>query len=511
MSSVPAKMSNVLRLVLRKLFFNTENGFDFRKGVLLPLDLPILFAKYKCLVADESALHLILLNMGASGHRPCPVHFSVCQPSAARPLAAGDVDLKCVDFAHLRAHKHTDETVREVLRELQTLRAARDRGDRGASTAYANAQTEYGWHDDPNSLLEDPDLGVGAISTLMHCYVHMYIVSGIFQVEMQFLLHFLIARGHPVHDLHTFVNRWVWPKHTGEPRDMFSTKNVNMESDKFKCDAHEALSVYAIVAVFLQIVVPPGTCDAQVMCFLLLADVLDLLSCVKSDTVDSEQLRTAIEKHLVQFLVAYGGNGWLVKHHLALDLADALARFTKLLSLLVLERKHKVTKRWSRDRFSLKTFEHGLMQDLTLSHLEQLSVAWCEDGLVDPTTPTKKFAECLSNEFGFVGKLETSRVARVRHGRLVHAGDYALALIDGVQVFCEVLFHVESDGRRKSCLCIWEPDGAALCVGTANFKRPTHGEYIRVVDLDSIIASVVALISACKSRANAIVPPYVRG
>ena len=94
---------------------------------------------------------------------------------------------------------------------------------------------------------------------------------------------------------------------------------------------------------------------------------------------------------------------------------------------------------------------------------------------------------------------------------MVHAGDYALALIDGVQVFCEVLFHVESDGRRKSCLCIWEPDGAALCVGTANFKRPTHGEYIRVVDLDSIIASVVALISACKSRANAIAPPYVRG
>ena len=70
------------------MFFNTTNGFDFRTGVVLPLDLGVLSAIYKCFVADESALHQVLRNMGASGFRPCPVHYNVCKPSAARPLTA---------------------------------------------------------------------------------------------------------------------------------------------------------------------------------------------------------------------------------------------------------------------------------------------------------------------------------------------------------------------------------------------------------------------------------------
>ena len=46
------------------MFFNTTNGFDFRTGVVLPLDLGVPNAIYKCFVADESALHQVLRNMG---------------------------------------------------------------------------------------------------------------------------------------------------------------------------------------------------------------------------------------------------------------------------------------------------------------------------------------------------------------------------------------------------------------------------------------------------------------
>ena len=100
--------------------------------------------------------------------------------------------------------------------------------------------------------------------------------------------------------------------------------------DKFTCDAHEANAVYMIVAVLLQTVVPTGTCDPQVESFLLLADVLDLLMCVKSDIVDLDRLKTAIVAHVLRFLEAYGGLGWLVKRHLAIDLADALERFLEI-------------------------------------------------------------------------------------------------------------------------------------------------------------------------------------
>ena len=507
---MPSQMSNLFRIMLKQLFFNTTNGFDFRTGVVLPLDLGVLNAVYKCFVADESALHQVLRNMGASGFRPCPVHYNVCQPSAARPLPPNSVDMKCVDLHLLK--KHDDATVREVLDSLRALGVRRANGSLPIVTkdAYDEAQTSYGWHDDPNGILMDDELNVGAVSTLMHCFVHMYLVSGIFNVEMQFVLVFLHHRGIELSALCEFVKLWVWPKHTHQPHHIFSDRYVDLDKDKFKCEAHEAIAVYMIVAVFLQTMVPAGTCDPQVLSFLLLADVLDLLMCVKDDIVDHDQLRNAIVEHLRRFLEAYGGLGWLVKHHLAIDLADALERFKKLLSLLVHERKHKVTKRWSKDRFGLRGFERGLLEDLTLSHMHAMSQPWCEDGLVDATPPSKKFAQSLADQFNLIGDLFTSRVARVAHGGLVHAGDYAIAMIGGQRCFAEVLFHVRVGevGRCMSCLCLWEQAlRAPLCVGTAEFDK-RHG--CKLYDTDTIVASTIVMLNKSRDCATVIIPPFIR-
>ena len=54
---------------------------------------------------------------------------------------------------------------------------------------------------------------------------------------------------------------------------------------------------------------------------------------------DEHILRAAVVRHLGEFLGAYAGAGWLPKHHLSLDLADALGRFGCLMSLLVHEMK----------------------------------------------------------------------------------------------------------------------------------------------------------------------------
>ena len=147
------------------MFFNTTNGFDFRTGVVLPLDLGVLNAIYKCFVADESALHQVLRNMGANGFRPCPVHYNVCKPSAARPLPPSSVDMQCVDLNLMK--KHDDATVRDVLNNLRAIGVRHENGSLPVVTqdGYKEAQTSYGWHDDPNGILMDHDLNVGAILT----------------------------------------------------------------------------------------------------------------------------------------------------------------------------------------------------------------------------------------------------------------------------------------------------------------------------------------------------------
>jgi hypothetical protein len=177
--------------------------------------------------------------------------------------------------------------------------------------------------------------------------------------------------------------------------------------------------------------------------------------------------------------------------------------------LLVHERKHKVTKRWSRDRFALQGFERGLMEDLTLSHLHALSEPWCDNGLVNAVPPTSKFVASLRSTFSLVGDVLTARVARVAHGGLVHAGDYCIAMVNGQKRFAEVLFHVQVDKEPcLSCLCLWEEAlRAPLCVGTAEYdKRYGCGLYAT----DCIVASVVVLLGDDRDSATVIVPPFIR-
>ena len=80
-------------------------------------------------------------------------------------------------------------------------------------------------------------------------------------------------------------------------------------------------------------------------------------------------MQAAILEHLQAFQNAYDKIGWLPKHHMATHLP-----FQKwpLLNCLVHERRHKLAKRWSRDRFNLASFEEGLITQLTLHHLHDL-------------------------------------------------------------------------------------------------------------------------------------------
>ena len=398
--------------------------------------------------------------------------------------------------------KHTDESIRAVLNEVSELHRAWQAKEI-SKELYEERVKFYGWNHVPEGLLSNAYLNVGGASTLMHDWVHVYVVGGLFQVEMQLLILFLKANGIDMSLLCTFVQAWTWPRSMGEPRDAFTAKRIAFDADHYKCDANEALHLYQIVAIFLVTMLDATVCAPQVKSFLLLADVLDLLRVIKDNFVDHVLLRECILNHLRAFLVAYTKHAWLPKHHLAMHLPDTLARFMVLIALLVHERKHKVIKRWSRNRFGKTSFETGLMEEITLDHIHSLN-KWCKDGvLVDPRKPRQKWLDELQLPADSV--VLTSTKYRCMNGVLIHAGDMAFATIDGNTVLVEVQFHLSVDGACASCVdvLVHTPNATDARAGTATYcTRNAH----RMVNSELLLCPVIfmrrdthitAIVPAC--------------
>ena len=164
----------------------------------------------------------------------------------------------------------------------------------------------------------------------------MYVVNGIWNIEVFFLLVVIKRFGIALELLTLFIDRCVVPKQLGgSARQACSSVELNkllQTGDHFKCSASDALTLYPLFAVFLEtFVVPKGVCADVLESYMALKDVLDLLSVVRFGGVSATQLDDAIQKHLFLFTTAYNSLGIKPKHHFALHLPEQLARFGTLI------------------------------------------------------------------------------------------------------------------------------------------------------------------------------------
>ena len=317
-------------------------------------------------------------------------------------------------------------------------------------------------------------------------------MNGLFNVELQFLFLFMRQNGVHVSELHEFMQPWTWPRSSSEPRNAFSKKRIDLTGDHYKCDAAEAMHVYRLVAIFLLTMLSGDASRAlqlQIASYLALCDALDLLTSVKHGIVDHERLRHCILEHLAAFKRAYNDLGWLPKHHLSIHLADQLRMFLLLLNLLTHERKHKVIKRWSKDRFTQKSFEIGLMEELTLDHIYHLQTPWCTHGLLHRCEPRPRMLDAIKEMYPDATRIATSRGARARGG-VVMAGDMAFAMMSGAPALLEVRFHVAIDENELTCVNVMEPSPADsdARAGTATFR---YGERYEFIPVHVLVASTV--------------------
>ena len=185
-------------------------------------------------------------------------------------------------------------------------------------------------------------------------YMHCWFVGGIFNHEVGRALLALREFGVTADKVHQYLAVWRWPAsvkgNTGQ--DAFGPKRAKatLEATMLKATASECLSLWPVLAQFFFGVLSGGTVSAaarpHLECFLLLARVLQLLLSTSRKSVAPDALQSAIQAHLRKYKEVYGPEAMVPKFHYALHFPTFLARMGFLQAAFVLERKHKLPKRF---------------------------------------------------------------------------------------------------------------------------------------------------------------------
>jgi hypothetical protein len=502
---IESGMSQLMRIVLTELFFNDVSGHNFSTGgatlQIMGMNNPVvIFAKIKAIIADEKALKELWGCLGASAFKFCGACANVVKHTTPPEKLGSYLPSTCLDLTRIR--EHTDDTVRAIVRELRNLSVEREAG-RVTTEHVKTMQYHYGYKHLPNGLLQDEHLAVRGRSNLHYDYYHIYFVSGIFQKELQGLTTFLAAENFSVDRITAFLKQWEWPRTSVNPSKMFADWHIN--SDHIKCDAHVCTTSYEILAFFVSsVIIPSGVCVAQCTSFLKLCDVVDLLMAGRHGNVDPKRLLTAIVTHLCAHLRAYGILVWVPKFHASTHLANQVAALRAVVGCNIHEIRHKLIKRWTRDRFNTAGFESGCIEEVTLQHLYNLKKSMIGEGLVDAAPPTGKLRASMMEVCG-CGVAETARVART-NGRAFSAGDFAFVRRDGRLSLARMLFHVKLEDGFRTCLSELQDAPSPSDNEWCQTFRQTDNTY--VVDTACLVAPVTHY-----SRGNmivALVPAIVR-
>ena len=109
-------------------------------------------------------------------------------------------------------------------------------------------------------------------------------------------------------------------------------------------------------------------------------------------TVDPDKLDKLVEKFLDKFIEAFGIEWMTPKFHWMLHFGDHLRKHSWLLNCFVLERKHRVAKRYATEMKNKgKTANSSLIMEITSHHLAAIDAAalWQSMGPTQRATATR--------------------------------------------------------------------------------------------------------------------------
>ncbi|CAL1143558.1 unnamed protein product [Cladocopium goreaui] len=150
----------------------------------------------------------------------------------------------------------------------------------------------------------------GAVSMTSYDWMHIYLVSGLWNSEVSLLLDVLNKEhGMGAPALANFLKTVTWPKKVSS-KGTTGIKVVEKHKEgHLSCSASEGLSLYPSVRCFLQTKVPQSIAESAafkaVRSYYCLAAVLDLLVKTRKGAVSPDELQQSIEAHMTARLDAY--------------------------------------------------------------------------------------------------------------------------------------------------------------------------------------------------------------
>ena len=381
------------------------------------------FARLATMLGDESALKFVFDFKGASGTLPCPL----CSNIISKTSAADEFD----ETGTLRSISCTLPNEFQLRSDASIFRGHDLLGRRKDSMSkkdFARLEQSMGLNWNPHGVLAHESLPV--VGSLMYDWMHCYLVTGIFQIEMGLLLPLLYAAGHSADTLLRFIMQIQWPQslrsRVNETIQLFRKKTSPGE---FKSSASQGLNAYPLVRMFLLSLHVPSMDDAlklAIKSFLKLCIVLDLLLSInRGETVAHDDLGGTIQQHCEAFKTAYGEDSITPKFHYVQHLAR-MAATKDLVSCFTHERKHKEVKNFA-DHIAnpTKGFEEAIMKDALGRFLlaMEASTGLMQPHLISPKTASPLLEASLTMTFGIQAACQAAFAAQVAPSQVVHKGD----------------------------------------------------------------------------------------
>eukprot|EP00435_Cladocopium_sp_Y103_P053176 s772_g17.t1 len=390
----------------------------------------MLFARLGGLLGDEAALKAMWSVKGASGTVPCLFCDNVVQSRSN--LHSYDVTGTLVphtEFNMARLRLRTDQDFRDAAGRLSRERPIRNKRD------FELLEQSLGINFCPTGLLFDPLCQLKAVQHTLFDWLHVYLVNGIFQAEVNLLLPILKDYGLTHERLSQFFSAFTAPKDQAANLKAAILSFDKCKNKEWKPSASEVLCTYSLMRL--------AVLDCQFeneehkvagTSFLLLCKILDLLSLIGKDfQVDHRQLARTIIRHLQTFKNGYGEDQLVPKFHYSMHLPKLLELHGLLLSCWTHERKHKSLKRWADQLHNSGSwFEASVLRETThscINTLKDFQPSACR--LVKPK-PSES-VKLKSPDLEFLRRMPNILVATCANvfGLTCHSGDVVLLTSPG--------------------------------------------------------------------------------
>ena len=440
-------------------FFNDQGHHMELAGVSLKLfdgSTIRIFLKLSVVISDEAALHAMFACKGSGGLKPCLLCLNVYNFKNARNVIEHDrtgisQPHTCTEWRKLKLH--TTGTVTAIANRLSSAVMIMGK------TNFAELETRLGWNYVPESVIFQPN-GMrlcDPTKCVVFDWMHVFFVSGIFNTHAGLMMWTLKEYGITYGMLETYLAQWHWPAYIGKGAcEVFDPKRAksNWDAGTLKATASEGLSVLPIMANFFQSLLDnPGTAQTvkdHSRCFLMLADVVRIVQRCSRYPIDPDELQLSISTYLQTFKLLFGEEHLTPKFHYAFHFPAYLRRFGFVPSCFVLERKHKVPKRFANEvRNTNSAWEASVLREVTCHHLAALASGHFGAGvsLPDAHPCSKRLMAMLQKEISVSAGQDpiyaTAQTARINDWERCSKGDVVLVKMpDGGHDAAEVALHV---------------------------------------------------------------------